>query len=565
MEYWEEINNKLRPWVDSELNKTVVDLFAGCGGLSLGFEANGFETIGFEMNEYASNTYNKNLLGRCYTQKLSLDSEYPNADIVIGGPPCQPFSVGGKQLGLKDSRDGFPIFLDAVKKLNPELLLFENVRGMLYKNSWYLKEVLEELTSLGYQVSYSLLNTKHYEVPQNRERVIVIGAKKRINLPSKINRVVTAGQALGELVYQADSNSKFLTKSMDIYIAKYEKASSCINPRDLHLDKPARTLTCRNLAGSTGDMQRVRLQDGRRRKLTVREAARLQSFPDWFEFDGSETHKYNQIGNAVAPYFSYHLAKSIKNYFLCQEQDKIYKTEDNQIRLFGNEIIRVESGHNLSNKTPRSPYLAMKQYIDVKRSKTFRSKHEDVQNLINQTLHILECFGIPMDGTPRRLERMAIAFLACGGIKQISDFKNIKDFDHNYWHRTRDIIIYVNEYFGESISPGSYDDIRRQDLKLLTISEIVIRSKPDTSTNNSTRGYSINPIYAELIREYGSEGWYEKVQQTLKEVEPLSHKLKRQRNLQKVEVILPSGVPLSFSKGEHNDLQKAIIEKFGSI
>lgn len=335
MEYWEEINNKLRPWVDTDLNKTVVDLFAGCGGLSLGFEANGFKTIGYEMDQNATKTYNENLLGKCLNEKLTVETEYPKADILIGGPPCQPFSVGGKQLGLKDSRDGFPIFLSAVKRLNPEVLLFENVRGILYKNKWYLKEVIEELEKLGYFISYSLLNAKNYEVPQNRERVIVIGSKRKNRLPRKINRKVTAGDALGELAFQFDDNSKFFTESMDKYVAKYEKASKCINPRDLYLDRPARTLTCRNLAGATGDMHRVRLKDGRRRRITVREAARLQSFPDWFKFIGTETNQYNQIGNAVAPYFGYHLAANIKDY-LSNDRDYLV-IENEQFKLFENE------------------------------------------------------------------------------------------------------------------------------------------------------------------------------------------------------------------------------------
>lgn len=338
MNYWEEINNKLKPWIDTDLNKTVVDLFAGCGGLSLGFEANGFKTIGYEMDANAANTYNKNLLGDCLNEKLTIDTKYPKADIVIGGPPCQPFSVGGKQLGLKDSRDGFPIFLAAIKQLEPEFLLFENVRGMLYKNKWYLREVITELENLGYNLDYALLNAKHYEVPQNRERVIVIGAKEKIRLPKKINRIITAGEALGNLAFQFDKDSKFFTESMDRYVANYEKASKCINPRDLYLDRPARTLTCRNLAGATGDMHRIRLKDGRRRRITVREAARLQSFPDWFEFDGTETNQFNQIGNAVAPSFAFHLAKIIKeqiknpnNYYTFSEQE--------QLTLFENEEI----------------------------------------------------------------------------------------------------------------------------------------------------------------------------------------------------------------------------------
>lgn len=339
MEYWEEVNSRLKPWIDTDLNKTVVDLFAGCGGLSLGFEANGFKTIGYEMDEQATNTYNKNLIGKCFNEKLTIDSKYPKADIVIGGPPCQPFSVGGKQLGLKDSRDGFPIFLSAIKQLQPEILLFENVRGMLYKNSWYLKEVIEELESLGYYINYSLLNAVNYEVPQNRERVIVIGSKQKINLPKRINRKVTAGQALGELPFQFQEDSKFFTESMDRYVANYEKASKCVNPRDLYLDRPARTLTCRNLAGATGDMHRVKLKDGRRRRITVREAARLQSFPDWYEFSGTETNQYNQIGNAVAPHFAYHLALYIKKYLNNEEDNQYIITENEQLKLFENEAV----------------------------------------------------------------------------------------------------------------------------------------------------------------------------------------------------------------------------------
>lgn len=339
MEYWEEINSKLKPWIDTDLNKTVVDLFAGCGGLSIGFEANGFKTIGYEMDEQATNTYNKNLIGECFNEKLTVETIYPKADIVIGGPPCQPFSVGGKQLGLKDSRDGFPIYLSAIRQLDPEVLLFENVRGMLYKNKWYLKEVIEELESLGYYINYALLNAVNFEVPQNRERVIVIGSKQKINLPRKINRKVTAGQALGELPFQFNEDSKFFTESMDRYVANYEKASKCINPRDLYLDRPARTLTCRNLAGATGDMHRVRLKDGRRRRITVREAARLQSFPDWFEFSGTETHQYNQIGNAVAPNFAYHLASNIKNHLMGEVENQYIITENEQLKLFENEAV----------------------------------------------------------------------------------------------------------------------------------------------------------------------------------------------------------------------------------
>jgi type II restriction enzyme len=204
----------------------------------------------------------------------------------------------------------------------------------------------------------------------------------------------------------------------------------------------------------------------------------------------------------------------------------------------------------------------MKQYINPDKSKTFKEKTNSVQKLINTTLYILEQFGIPIDTTPRRLERMAMAFLACGNVKKLSDLKSIESLDNNYSHKTRDVIKYVNKYFKENISPGSYDDIRRKDLKLLIIAEIVLQSSPNSATNDSTRGYGINPFYSELVRNYGVENWAEIVHNKLKGVESLNQRLRRLRNIDKVNVSLPSGVDLIFSVGKHNDLQKAIIEEF---
>jgi len=114
------------------------------------------------------------------------------------------------------------------------------------------------------------------------------------------------------MMKETPEGSKFLTPAQDLYIANYEKASSCINPRDLYADRPSRTLTCRNLAAATGDMHRVKLPDGRRRRLLIKEAARLQSFPDTFEFIGAETSQYYQIGNAVPPLLAYKIALAVK-------------------------------------------------------------------------------------------------------------------------------------------------------------------------------------------------------------------------------------------------------------
>ena len=332
--YLETINRALRP--SQSMPYSALDLFAGCGGLSLGFEAAGIKTTGIEMKKDCCDTYNRNLSGECINDTLTPDYNFPKADIVIGGPPCQPFSHIGKQMGIKDSRDGFPIFISAVRKLKPKIWVFENVQGLLVSHKWYLNQIIRELKKEGYVVDIRAVSMVEYGVPQNRQRLIAVGHDGSFEFPSPSPKKRTAGDAIGETAFVAPPDSKFLTQSMEQYIARYEKASKCIRPRDIDLSKPVRTLTCRNLCAATSDMIRLKLPDGRRRMLHVREAARLQSFPDWFEFEGTQTDAFNQIGNAVPPYFAMQLGAKIREYLEVQSHfvsARVPKKKRGQTRL----------------------------------------------------------------------------------------------------------------------------------------------------------------------------------------------------------------------------------------
>ena len=310
-------------WLRESLPKPVaplpnapvaLDLFAGCGGLALGFEAQGFRTVGYEMKPAAAATYAANLSGDCHETFLEVGHPYERAaDVIMGGPPCQPFSKFGHQRGRKDRRDGFPAFLDAVDRVRPQIVLIENVPGILYRNRDYLRSVVNELEGFGYSVAAKTLNAVHYGTPQNRERVIIVASMVGWQWPAPLSMPpATVGVALGDLARREGPERLYLTPAMDAYVAEYERRSQCAAPRDLRLDRPARTVTCRNLGAATSDMLRLRMPDGRRRRLAVREGARLQGFPDWFEFAGSEYEQYEQIGNAVPPPLGLALARNVK-------------------------------------------------------------------------------------------------------------------------------------------------------------------------------------------------------------------------------------------------------------
>jgi len=197
-----------------------------------------------------------------------------------------------------------------------------------------------------------------------------------------------------------------------------------------------------------------------------------------------------------------------------------------------------------------------------KPSQSYQRKTPQQRLLINQALDILHAFGVPLDATPRRLERMAGAFLAAADVRKPGDWSTAKDTNSGWGPKTRDMIAWENKHLGENISMGSYDDIRRKDLKLPVLAGIVARTKEGSARNDSTRGYVLEPEHAKLIRRYGKPRWRREVDAFMADRPRLEDLLARRRDLELITVKVPGGDELAFSPGEHNELQKAVIEEF---
>ncbi|MDR2512126.1 MAG: hypothetical protein LBC89_06720 [Bacteroidales bacterium] len=194
---------------------------------------------------------------------------------------------------------------------------------------------------------------------------------------------------------------------------------------------------------------------------------------------------------------------------------------------------------------------------------TKSSKSKTVQKIINEALDILESVGIPFNSKSERgLERMALSFLAVANVTK--DWKKAKSTEDDVHLKTREIIQIINQNFEENISSGSYDDIRRKDLKLLVLADLIVNTgvNKGSATNDPTRGYGLHPDFKNLVVTYKTAAWEKSLKAFNKNRSLLSEVLARKRNLDKIPVKLPNGKPLELSLGEHNVLQKAITEEF---
>lgn len=195
-------------------------------------------------------------------------------------------------------------------------------------------------------------------------------------------------------------------------------------------------------------------------------------------------------------------------------------------------------------------------------SREFRAKPESAQKLINEALDALNAFGVPVEAeTARRRERMALALLAVADVHPGTSWEACKSAGDGRSMKTRDIIAFINAHFSENLSPGSYDDIRRKDLRYAVLANIVI-STGTGATNDPTRGYAIEPSHAEWLRSIGQPNWEAEIEATLGDRQTLRDAIEARRQIDQVPVTLPSGVTLKFSPGRHNEIQKAVIELF---
>ena len=314
-------------------NYTVLELFAGAGGLAIGMEKAGLKCVALnEIDKWACETLRTN---RPNWNVLEGDikqfnfSEYHNkVDVVTGGFPCQAFSYAGKKLGLADARGTlFYEFARAVKEVNPPICIGENVRGLLnHDNGKTLQGMISILDEIGYNVvPVQVLKAINFNVPQKRERLILVGIRKDIDLkyeyPKPYKKIYNLKDALKKgALFDCDvpnsGGSKYPKSKVDVLKLVPQKGYWRDLPLDIQKefmggsfylgggktgiarrigwDEPCLTLTC-----SPAQKQTERCHPEETRPFTVREYARIQTFPDEWEFSGSIAQQYKQIGNAV--------------------------------------------------------------------------------------------------------------------------------------------------------------------------------------------------------------------------------------------------------------------------
>lgn len=320
----------------------IVDLFAGVGGLSMGFNDNGFVTImANDFDKNASNTFKLNhpnvkfidgdvaRIDRELIKETLGDTE---VDVMMGGIPCQSFSMAGKRIrkGIDHSDDPrhflYKEYFRLLDIMTPKIAVIENVKGILSSHEGeIMKEILISFESRGYKADYKLLNAADYGVPQARQRVVIIANRigQENTFPEKHQNKIPVSVALKNIPDNANNHEKRYLNGKTLERVKLIKPGQNwtslpeeLQTKSIHsgaygrIDptKPSKTLTTRFDTPSVGYVT----HPDENRTLTVREGARIQTFPDNFVFTGPRMQQYKQVGNAVPVKLGYELSKGIK-------------------------------------------------------------------------------------------------------------------------------------------------------------------------------------------------------------------------------------------------------------
>ncbi len=313
----------------------TVSLFCGCGGMDLGlmggfnFLGNHYSSLPFEIvyaadnDNYAVTIYNNNFEHSCIIKDVrDIDlTEIPEHNILLGGFPCQSFSISAQnppRLGYKDERG--KLFFEMVrilKEKQPRFFIAENVKGLLSANKGKaFPIILEEFRNAGYYIKYKLFNASHYGIPQKRERVFIVGFREiadhdkfEFPEPTTLNETKVNLESVISLDAHLDEKWYFSEKA----VAGMLKVQHKMNKgRDQNLQQPCNTISSHLAKVSLNSTDPVLKINGRYRRFTPREAANIQSFPDEFQLGSvSENRQYRAIGNAVPPVLMWHISNAI--------------------------------------------------------------------------------------------------------------------------------------------------------------------------------------------------------------------------------------------------------------
>ena len=317
-------------------NYNCIELFAGCGGTSLGFHNAGInhELLNdFDFDSVATIRNNKKSWNITFAPVEMISFKDYEVDILQGGFPCQAFSYAGKKRGFDDTRGTlFFQFARCINELKtkPKIIVAENVRGLLnHDNGKTLSTMLTVLKNLGYKVHVKVLKAQFHDVPQKRERLFIFGIRKDLDIDLLLPRessIMTLGEALSgcpdsEGMRYTDKKYKIMDmvpeggnwrdlpkKTQKEYMKKsfYLGGGKTGMARRLSWDEPSLTLTC-----NPAQNQTERCHPTETRPLNLREYARIQTFPDSWKFYGTTTSIYKQIGNAVPVNLAYHIGRCL--------------------------------------------------------------------------------------------------------------------------------------------------------------------------------------------------------------------------------------------------------------